>query len=261
MAFDVNRLFESENEKNKQREMNVDIADLLDNAAVRVPICLCLDTSGSMANNNKIDDLNSGIKDFIQFLLEDEVAKDSAELCIIQMGGDTPKMICDFEPLYKVIQHPEIGNFRPMGRTPMGQAVEMGIRALNERKARYKATATDYYQPWLVIMSDGVSTDPAELMDEAQRFVLSLIASKKLVSIPVVIGENADGHKQLAGFSENEGAFTLNALKIKEFFKYLSSSVSRVSSSNSAMQVNPVEEIKQRAAGIIAWESATRYLK
>ena len=259
MAFDVNKLFE--NEKTNNREMSIDIEELLDNPTVRVPICLCLDTSGSMGNNNKISDLNEGVSEFINILLDDEVACDAAELCVIQMGGDQPKMICDFEPLHRVAKHSEIGNFKAMGRTPIGQAVQMGVRALNERKAKYKATSTDYYQPWLVIMSDGVSTDSKDVMKEAQYYVRELVTAGKLVTIPVIIGENAEGHKQLAGFTDSDGAFTLNSLKIKEFFKYLSASVSRVSCSSQTVKMDPVEQIKKVAGNSMVWESATRFLK
>lgn len=256
MAHNIDELL---NDSNKYK---IEVDDLLENSAVRVPICLCLDTSGSMDDNNKIGDLNEGISDFIKTLLDDDVACDAAELCIIQMGGDAPKVICDFEPLYKVAQHEEIGNFVAMGRTPMGQAVEMGIRSLNERKARYKATSTDYYQPWLVIMSDGVSTDSSAKMQEAQDFVLSLVEAKKLVCIPIVIGNKANGIEQLSNFTVEGSAFTLDSVKIKEFFRYLSMSVSRVSCSGQTAQKDPKEILREEAKSVMSWVvgSAERHL-
>ncbi len=47
----------------------------------------------------------------------------------------------------------------PMDGTPMGEAVEMAIKILNERKSEYKTAGVEYYQPWLVLMTDGQPTD------------------------------------------------------------------------------------------------------
>lgn len=244
MAYDIKSLLNGTNDK-----FDIESNDLLDNLSVRVPICLCLDTSGSMGTHNKINDLNAGIVEFINLLREDEVACDSAELCIIQMGGDSPKVICDFEPLDKVITHNAIGNFTAYGRTPMGQAAEEGIRLLNERKAKYKVTSTDYYQPWLVIMSDGVSTDSELKMIEATELVRNLVSAKKLVSIPVLIGNEEAGLRQLAGFTATNEVFSLDSLKLREFFKFLSMSVSRVSCSIQG-NMDVCDEIKSRTESI-----------
>lgn len=246
-AFDINELLGSAD------KYKIEVDDLLENPAVRVPICLCLDTSGSMQTAGKIKDLNEGVRNFVDSLLDDEVACDAAELCIIKMGGSNPELVCDFEPLYKVKQHDEIGNFNAYGKTPMGQAIQMGLRALNDRKARYKATSTDYYRPWLVIMSDGVSTDSDKIMDQAKEYVLSLVEAKKVVCIPIVIGNDTNGIRQLSMFTPEGSAFTLQSVKIKEFFNYLSASVSRVSCSAQTAQDNPTEILKREAKSIMTW--------
>lgn len=244
MAYNVNDLLNSSSDN-----YDIETDDLLENIAVRVPICLCLDTSGSMSTNGKINDLNEGIKEFVNILREDSIACDSAELCIIQMGGDEPKVICDFQPLDKVITHSEIGNFKPYGRTPIGQAAETGIILLNERKEKYKATSTDYYQPWLVIMSDGVSTDGPDKMKRATELVSSLVSAKKLVSIPVLIGEDEQGLRELSQFTPTKEVFSLDSLKLREFFKFLSMSVARVSCSIQG-NMDVKDEIKSRTESI-----------
>ena len=38
----------------------------------------------------------------------------------------------------------------------MGEGVDLALNLLEQRKAAYKATGVDYYQPILVLMSDGV---------------------------------------------------------------------------------------------------------
>ena len=41
----------------------------------------------------------------------------------------------------------------------LGEGVTAALRLLDERKAQYRAAGTPYYQPWLVILTDGAATD------------------------------------------------------------------------------------------------------
>lgn len=41
------------------------------------------------------------------------------------------------------------------GMTCMGEGLSLALDLLKKRKAKYKATGVDYYQPILVVMSDG----------------------------------------------------------------------------------------------------------
>ena len=43
----------------------ISLKDLIDNPTPRVPVCLCLDTSGSMSGS-PINELNEGIKLFMK---------------------------------------------------------------------------------------------------------------------------------------------------------------------------------------------------
>lgn len=91
----------------------VNLNDLENNPTPRVPVCLCLDTSGSMGRIvrgetqstgrtiykdgqtwnivtggvSAIDDLNEGINQFFEAIRTDEVAVYSAEICVITFGG------------------------------------------------------------------------------------------------------------------------------------------------------------------------------
>ena len=47
--------------------------DLVDNPTARVPVCLCLDTSGSMYGT-PIQELNDGVRLFYEAISEDETA-------------------------------------------------------------------------------------------------------------------------------------------------------------------------------------------
>lgn len=210
--------------------------DFLDNPTQRIPVCLCLDTSGSM-RGKPIEELNAGIKLFYEALKEDEVACYSAEVCIVTFGNkEQPLVRCiaDFSGVSKTKKVPELV---AGGETPMGDAVNLALDLLEKRKAEYQSSGIEYYQPWLVIMTDGRpggDSNPNALQ-AAQNRVSQMVNNRKLVVMPVWIGKEsvADGIETLAKFSPKNSPAKLAGLKFKEFFKWLSSSVSGISQSNS----------------------------
>ncbi len=55
--------------------------DLVLNTSARIPVCLCIDTSGSMVTC--IDDLNKGVKDFYKSIRSSDTALAACEIAII----------------------------------------------------------------------------------------------------------------------------------------------------------------------------------
>ncbi|GAB1476459.1 VWA domain-containing protein [Bacillota bacterium] len=204
------------------KELNIRYQELVDNPSTRVPICLCVDTSNSMNNNHRIDRLNEGIRAFMETLSNDDIARDSAELCIISFGNGGTRLICD----YNTIDNIEPPNLVASGKTPMGEAVFMALEQLRIRKDEYNSAGIDYYQPWLVVISDGEATD-IDLVGRASVEVQKLINTRKLHTVPVGIDTNGDA---LAKFSKDK-VYKLDELKFAEFFAWLSKSISRVSMS------------------------------
>ena len=66
------------------------IEDLVNNPTARVPVCLCLDVSGSM-DGEPIRELNDGVRMFYDAIREDETALYAAEVCIITFGRNGAK--------------------------------------------------------------------------------------------------------------------------------------------------------------------------
>ncbi len=133
--------------------MDIKKDDLADNPTARVPICILLDTSGSM-EGAPIEELNEGVKLFIEELQSDVLTLYSADICIITFG-DTVEIRKSFGPLKDF----QVETFDSGGVTPMGEAVSKGVHLLNERKNDYKSQMIEYFQPWLVLMTDGCPTD------------------------------------------------------------------------------------------------------
>ena len=138
------------------------LEDLVNNPTARVPVCLCLDTSGSM-DGQPIEELNEGVHLFYEAIKEDETALYSAEISIVTFGGNA-ECIKDFSSLE--IQ-PEAPKLSAYGMTPMGEAVNMALDLLEKRKEEYKDKGVDYYQPWLVLMTDGEPNGDAEELSKA----------------------------------------------------------------------------------------------
>jgi uncharacterized protein YegL len=211
--------------------------DLVENPTARVPICLVLDVSGSMAGE-PIRELNEGVRLFFDAIRADDVALYAAEICIVTFGASVTKVL-DFMS----VEHQSIPTLTADGSTPMGAGVSIGLDLLEARKEDYKRAGVDYFQPWMVVMTDGEPTD--EITAAASR-INSLVSSKKLTVFPIGIGEGANMSK-LSALSPSRPPLRLQGLNFREFFTWLSRSVSRVS------QSMPGESVELDVAGIQAW--------
>lgn len=207
--------------------------DLIDNPSPRCPVALVLDTSGSMSGS-PIAQLNAGAQLFIDEVKRDDLARWSVELGIFTAGGRVDCLL-DFTGVE------QIAGIAPMGATgttPLGEATRLALDRLEARKAQYRNAGVPYYQPWLVIISDGEPTD--HWQDAAQR-ARELSANRKLVSLP--IGVNGADLSVLSAFS-SKPAVALDGLKFRELFLWLSASMARVSastSSDAAVQLPPMD--------------------
>lgn len=211
--------------------------DLIENPTARVPICLVLDVSSSMSGD-PIRELNDGVRLFFDAIRTDDVAQYAAEICIVTFGSTVTKQL-DFMS----VDRQEVPTLSASGMTPMGEGVTHALDLLEARKGDYKRAGVDYYQPWMVIMTDGAPTDD---ISAAATRICSLVGEKKLTVFPIAIGERAN-LDTLAKLSPTRPPLRLQGLNFGEFFTWLSRSVSRVS------QSTPGESVELDVAGIQAW--------
>lgn len=196
--------------------------DLIDNPSPRCAYILVLDTSGSM-DGDPIDQLNAGVHEFVSSVQNDDLAKYSVELAVITAGSNV-EVVLPFTVADKVDYQ---SHFIASGLTPLGSAVDQALRMLEERKEEYKQTGTPYYQPWLVMISDGSPTDNWKYVAQKAK---KLSEERKLVSLMVGVN-NAD--MDVLGEFSNRPALKLQGLNFSDFFQWLSASMSRVSASSS----------------------------
>lgn len=213
--------------------------ELVENPTARIPICLVLDVSGSMYGD-PIGELQKGVQMFFDAIRDDDIAQYSAEISIVTFGGPVERVL-DFYS----IQRQEVPQLSASGSTPMGNGVLAALDMLEARKTEYQNAGIDYYQPWMVLMTDGDATDD---ISEAVRRTQSLVQAKKLTVFPIAIGDGAN-MDELGQFSPGRPPLRLKGLNFSEFFVWLSRSVSRVS------QSTPGEKIELDTSTIDKWAS------
>jgi uncharacterized protein YegL len=220
------------------RDVVIRKQDLFNNPSARLPVCLVLDCSPSMSGDpdlgavvrqthpRPIDELNAGVDQFFREVWSDEIAASSAEVCVIAFSGQVT-MLQDFGSITRMVAVPKVelqGN-----GTSIGSAIDVALRALEARKNEFKDAGVDYFQPWLVVMTDGQPTDGTHLAVAAR--VQDLIRSRRLTTFCVGIGTAADLDALRIFTSPDRPPLRLRGLAFKNFFAWLSQSVSKMSDS------------------------------
>jgi len=197
-------------------------SDLIENPSPRCACMLVLDNSYSM-NGQPIRELNAGLQQFLQELQDDEFAAYSVEVGVITTAQPTRETLA-ITPAHQIEM---LSNLSVSGATPLGAAIETALQCLETRKAEFKRAGVAYYQPWLVVISDG---EPTDYWQNAAAQSKEMADQRKLVVMP--IGVDGANLTILSEFS-NRPAKSLKGLQFKEFFQWLSASMAQVSRSAS----------------------------
>ena len=198
--------------------------DLVSNPTTRLPVCLCLDVSYSMSGN-PIRELQKGVEYFFEAIKSDEIARYSVELSIVVFQSNATTIL-DFAN----IDRQRVPSLTARGSTSMGEGVNLALDILEQRKKEYSSKGVDYYQPWMVLMTDGYPTDNTS---SAINRVNQLGNNRKLTLFPVAIGHDADTNilKQFSTMKNDMILKVTSAEYFKEFFEWLSQSVTVASQS------------------------------
>ncbi len=198
-----------------------DDEDLVLNTSARIPVCLCIDTSFSMVTC--VEELNKGVRDFYKSIRSSDTALAACEIAIITYDSKI-NVLEEFSTVDKKNE----AVFKPNGKTDMTGGVNKALMLLNARKEEYKKNGVEYFQPWLVLFTDGAPDDKQSIV-AVQDQVRKLESEKKLSVFGVGIGDDVD-MESLNKFSR-KGALKLKDNNFAEFFEWLGKSVSIVSNS------------------------------
>jgi uncharacterized protein YegL len=211
----------------KLLEAQVEFAD---NPEPRCACVLLLDNSGSMGGE-PIKQLNRGLVILKEELAKDALARRRVEIAIVTFGQNV-KVIQDFVTA-EDYQPPVVD---AMGLTPMGSGILKALEVLEARKSLYKANGVQYYRPWIFLITDGAPEgEPEHLIKEAAQRIKADEAAKRVAFF--AIGVEGAEMDQLAEISVR-APLPLQGLKFVELFKWLSASMTGVSSSKVGDQVS-----------------------
>lgn len=216
------------------------LEDRLEIANPQHPHCatvLAMDVSGSM-QGDKIRQLNEGIRYFKDDVSADDLARKRVDLALVTFGGGVSvtrdfASIEDFDP----------PTLAADGGTPMGEAILKAIELVRERKQAYREMGTDYFRPWIFLITDGEPTDMREgdeLWNRAVNAVRDGEANREFLFFAVAV-EPADLETLRRIAPPERPPLQLRPGRFKDMFLWLSKSQQKVSASRVGEQVPLVD--------------------
>jgi uncharacterized protein YegL len=204
------------------------------NTAKRLPVVICIDTSGSMnydaatsqkniTTSSRIDLVNKGIQKFYEVVNKSNVAANSVELSIVTFDSN----IKVHRP-FATLDIGEKPTLTAKGMTFMGQGVNKAIDVLEEHREILRKNSIAHFKSWLIIMSDGRPFNKHDRILEEKELQRAAERCQKLTDEGVLIwtiGLNENDHegfKALKRFSKR--TVSLVDMQIESLFDWLASS-------------------------------------
>ena len=200
--------------------------DFAKNKSNRIMICLCIDCSASMLRQGAMKKVNDGMAAFLEKTNSDTLSRDAADICIVSFG-DTAQLVSDFGTAEEALRNLRAQPILPVGaNTVLAAGVNMTLDHLAAHQAQLSAVNNNSYIPWLIIISDGDSTErPADVNAAAER-VRKLLRAHELKTMCLNIGS---GSNSLPAFTLDGKVGRLDNLRVPDFFDMLSRNVSSAS--------------------------------
>jgi uncharacterized protein YegL len=203
----------------------------------KVFVSLVLDISGSM-QGNPIKKLEEAVDLFLREIKNDSTASKSAEIEIIGFGNNNVEVISGLNLVDSVSLTP----LKPKGNTPMGNAINVALSRLEERKNIARKNGLTYWRPWLVLISDGMPTDMS-LGDAKWQEIKTLINNNEdeKHAICWAFGTTAEAEKALSDLFPAGQAFSIDVADFSDIMKFVSDSISQVSGSVQNTKLAPIK--------------------
>ena len=202
-------------------------SEFADNPEPRCPVLIIADCSGSMAGP-PMDAMNQGVDTLYQAIAEDEVARNRVEVALLSFSNEA-RVEHDFST---VSEH---GNSAMVagGVTNMHLAIQQGCDLLDDRKEQYRRNGIPYYQPIMVLFSDGLPSSPRSEMQRVNDRLVEMENHRRLTIFKVAVTAEAVRAMQraLPNPVSKFQPLQLDNLRFTDFFVWLSRSLSATSRS------------------------------
>ncbi len=204
-------------------------SDFSNSTRRRLPICFCLDTSGSM-QGDPIRQLNMGLQNFMSSIKNNDDTRSATDIAIITFGSSV-EIVLPFGKLSKEKVLPEIQASTSL--TPIGEGVLTALELLNARKEGYKELGIKYYQPWIVVITDGAPQGPNSMANyrAAVEACNELEKNDKLVVFNIGVGNSVDFDLLKLLSIKRPEPISVASAEFGKLFEFLGSSSSSVVSS------------------------------
>jgi uncharacterized protein YegL len=164
---------------------------------------------------------------------------------LIRVGGfqgdvDEVKIKNPFDDATRFVAPKEIAS----GTTPLGEALLLALKKIEEEKAYLRTQGLSYHRPWLFVMSDGKPNE-GSVWSEACREAQQAITGKKASVFAIAIDSgNPNELEQCVAELQKltpRKVLVIESVKFSEFFVWLSNSMALASDTtaeNPAMASN-----------------------
>ncbi len=207
----------------------INASDFGNSTKRRLPICFCLDTSGSM-QGDPIKQLNMGLQNFMSSIKANDDTRSATDIAIITFGSSVD-IVLPFGRISKDKRLPDIQASTSL--TPIGEGVLTALELLNARKLGYRELGIKYFQPWIVVITDGAPMGPNAMANykAAVAACNELERNDKLVVFNIGVGNAVDYDllKQLS--VKRPEPISVASAEFGKLFEFLGSSSSSVVSS------------------------------
>lgn len=215
----------------EQTPFQLTTRDFADNPDPRCPTLLLLDVSGSM-QGNPLAELQSGVELYRDELAADSLASRRVEVAVVTFGGAV-KAECQFVEAASF----HVPQFIAGGDTPMAQAVVTGLDMLQQRKTVIRQSIGGLYRPWVFLITDGAPTDAnSHWWPEAVRRVREGEQNQSFLFF--AIGVQGADMARLTELSAGRPALSLQGMRFRDLFRWLSASQKKVSASQPGMVID-----------------------
>ena len=179
---------------------------------------------------NPIKLLNMGLQNFMASIKANDDTRSSTDIAIVTFGAKV-EIVMPFGKISKEKGVPEIKASTTL--TPIGEGILTALELLNTRKEGYKEMGIKYYQPWLVVITDGAPQGPNAMqnMELAIKACNELEKDDKLVIFNIGVGNSVDFDILKRVSVKREEPISVSSGDFGKLFEFLGSSSSSIVSS------------------------------
>ena len=226
--------------------------EIVDYPGKKLPVVFLIDTSGSM---NRCDDgirtgrsvyidgqqwneveggtsimmnLLNRVEDFHEAMIQDRKTSVTCQTAYVTFS-DEANMVEDFG-LVKNKKAPIDKLFADGDETYIVNGLNLSLKLLDDHKKLIQDEGGDYYQPWLIIFTDGEAHDDSYKLNQIKKELQNRQRAQKLIVYTVALNDDPNLYQNIRGYSIYKPIpYDAKGEELKNFFSFLKKSISSIS--------------------------------